>query len=94
MTYFASRSYPNRAAAERATHDLWPADAKFLFGDRVTKTSGSSWTGTVCGFYRSSLTATKALEQEVHPQVVHGQLTEAFIAIANVLNDIEKELFR
>ena len=57
MTYFASRSYPNRAAAERATHDLWPADAKFLFGDRVTKTSGSSWTGTVCGFYRSSLTA-------------------------------------
>ena len=38
--------------------------------------------------------AASALEQEVHPQVVHGQLTEAFIAIANVLNDVEKELFR
>ena len=40
------------------------------------------------------LTATKALEQDVHPQVVQEQLTEAFIAIANVLNDVEKELFR
>lgn len=40
------------------------------------------------------LTASKALEQDVHPQVVHGQLTEAFIAIDNVLNDIDKELFR
>ena len=38
--------------------------------------------------------AAKALEQEVHPQVVHGQLAEAFGAIDNVLNDIEKELFQ
>ena len=40
------------------------------------------------------LTAAKALEQEVHPQVVHGQLTEAFIIIGVVHTDIRKELFR
>jgi len=28
----------------------------FSLGDRVTKIKGSSWTGTVVGFYSSSLT--------------------------------------
>lgn len=30
--------------------------SKFKFGDRVTKTIGSSWTGKVCGFYHTTLT--------------------------------------
>ena len=29
---------------------------KFSMGDRVTKIKGSRWTGTVCGFYSSSMT--------------------------------------
>ena len=37
------------------------------------------------------LTAAKALEQDVSPQVVYGQLTEAFVAIDNVLGNIRKE---
>ena len=40
------------------------------------------------------LTASKALEQDVPPQIVHGQLTEAFVAIDNVLDNIDKEFFR
>ena len=32
------------------------AGAKFRPGDIVTKISGSSWTGTVCGFYTTELT--------------------------------------
>ena len=40
------------------------------------------------------ITASKALEQDVPPQIVHGQLTEAFVAIDNVLDNIDKELFR
>ena len=40
------------------------------------------------------ITASKALEQDVPPQVVYGQLTEAFVAIDNVLDNIDKEFFR
>ena len=40
------------------------------------------------------LTAAKALEQDVPPQVVQEQLTEAFIIIGVVHTDIRKELFR
>lgn len=36
--------------------DGWPADAKFSRYDRVTKIKGSSWTGRVVGWYRSSIT--------------------------------------
>lgn len=34
----------------------WPKAPKFKFGERVTKTKGSSWTGLVCGFYSTELT--------------------------------------
>jgi len=34
----------------------WPKAPKFKFGERVTKTKGSSWTGLVCGFYSTALT--------------------------------------
>lgn len=40
------------------------------------------------------LTASRALEQDVPPQVANDQLEVAFIRIRNVLNDIEKELFQ
>jgi len=33
----------------------WPY-RKFRLGDRVTKTSGSCWTGFVVGFYSTTLT--------------------------------------
>ena len=31
-------------------------DPKFVLGQRVTKSKGSSWTGRVVGFYSTSLT--------------------------------------
>lgn len=34
----------------------WKSKAKFAFGERVTKTKGSSWTGRVCGIYETGLT--------------------------------------
>ena len=45
-------------AAERSLYPVqeWPEDAKFAFGQRVTKIKGSSWTGPIVGWYRSSLT--------------------------------------
>ena len=36
--------------------DSWPAFAKFQLGDRVYKPKGSTWQGTVVGFYRASRT--------------------------------------
>ena len=42
--------------------------AKFKRGDRVTKRSGSSWTGKVVGFYRTTLTPEGyAIESENEP---------------------------
>jgi hypothetical protein len=36
----------------------WPivTHTKFYRGDRVEKTKGSSWHGTICGWYSTSLT--------------------------------------
>lgn len=39
-----------------AANKQWPADAKFSFGDRVRKHSGSWWEGVIVGFYSTHQT--------------------------------------
>lgn len=42
-------------------------DWEFKLGDKVTKKSGSDWTGTVVGFYSTELTTHGyAVESEAH----------------------------
>lgn len=54
--------YDGFAKASRLWQDkfikrsVYPATSKYQFHDRVTKISGSSWTGRVCGFYSTALT--------------------------------------
>ena len=43
-----------RAEVERLR--VWPVKAKFRYGDRARKISGSSWHGVVRGYYSSTLT--------------------------------------
>lgn len=35
---------------------MWPDPETFRLGDRVTKKSGSKWTGHIVGFYSTTLT--------------------------------------
>lgn len=37
-------------------NDLWPINAKFHYGDRVKKHSGSWWLGRVVGWYSTEQT--------------------------------------
>jgi len=38
------------------TSTPWPAHFKWSYGKRVQKRKGSSWHGTICGWYTSDLT--------------------------------------
>jgi hypothetical protein len=47
---------------------VWPSKAKFRYGDRVRKISGSSWHGVVRGYYSNTLTPEGyAVESEREP---------------------------
>lgn len=51
-----------RAPEAHTLGDGWT----FKLGDRVTKIKGSSWTGEVVGFYRSSLTEYGVVVESIH----------------------------
>lgn len=49
------KSWASRLSQQPAT-DGWSSDMEWQRGQRVTKKSGSSWTGTIVGFYSTELT--------------------------------------
>ena len=53
---------------EQSYHSFIAYGWKYKLGDRLTKKSGSSWTGKVVGYYTTSLTARGyAIESENEP---------------------------
>ena len=68
----------------------WPKWLPWEFGQRVTKRTGSSWTGQICGWYTTTRTEIGfCVESENEPGSVHLYPMKALMLLQPPVQDKE-----